>query len=175
MKTKNEYPDIPENIVRLTRGAAGDMQRSGLFAPEDKEDHEQEIILYILKKTARISNIAELSEDDIRALIVTFIEHKKQELIRKQAFRSSRETYFPEIFDRLTDTSEHNTVLKMDMERACEKLTPQQKRVVSMLYHGFGVTDIAKKLHITPAAVNCYVRRMRKVFKGEGLDSYLQN
>lgn len=120
MKTKNEYPDIPENIVKLARGAAGNMQRSGLFAMEDKEDHEQDIILYILKKTARISNIADLSESEIRALTVTFIEQKKREIIRKQAFRSNSETYCPVIFGIPTAAPEVRVILRTDIERACE-------------------------------------------------------
>lgn len=169
MKSKNEYPDIPEKIVRLAQGVAGDMQRSRLFSPEDKEDHEQEIILYIIKETARISNLAELSEDDIRALTITFIEHKKREIIRKQAFRSSRETYCPVIFDRPATAPELSTILRMDIEKASEKLTPQRRRIVSMLYRGFGITEIAVEMNISPAAVHKHVCHIRKTFKREGL------
>ena len=171
MKSKNDYPDIPEKIVKFAQGAAGDMQRSGLFAPEDKEDHEQEIILYIIRKTARISNIAELSENDIRALTVTFIEQKKREIIRKQAFRSSRETYCPAICDRPMAAPELSAILRMDIEKASEKLTPQRRRIVSMLYRGLGFTEIATEMNISPAAVHKHVRRIRKTFKREGLGS----
>jgi RNA polymerase sigma factor (sigma-70 family) len=175
MKTKNEYPDIPEFIVRLVKSTARDMQRFRHSTPQDREDHEQEIMLHILRMTSKMGNIGDLSEDDVRALIATYIDHRKLEIVRKQANLAEKETCYPEFHDGPSGAFENNSILKADIERAFKKLTPQQKRVVSMLYHGFGVTEIAEKLHISPAAVNCYIRRAGDVFKREGLDSYLQN
>jgi len=172
MKTKNDYPDIPEFIVRLVKSAVRGIRGCTL---QDREDYEQDILLYILKKTSKMGNIDDLSENDARAIIATFIDHRKHEIIRKQATLAEKETCYPEFNDRPTGAFEDNSLLKADIGRVFHKLTPQQKRVVAMFYHGFGVTEIAKKLHISPAAVNCYIRRMRKVFKREGLDSYLQN
>lgn len=172
MKTKNDYPDIPEFIVRLVKSAVRGIRGCSL---QDREDHEQDILLYILQKTSKMGNINDLSEDDVRAVIATFIDHRKHEIIRKQATLAEKETCYPEFHDGSSEGFENNSILKADIERAFKKLTPQQKRVIAMLYHGFGVTEIAEKLNITPAAVNCYIRRAGCVFKREGLDSYLQN
>lgn len=172
MKTKNIYPDIPEFIVRLVKSAVRGIRGCSL---QDREDYEQDILLYILQKTSKMGNINDLSEDDVRAIIATFIDHRKHEIIRKQTTLAENETCYPEFNDGPTGAFENNSLLKADIERAFKKLTPQQKRVVSMLYHGFGVSEIAEKLHISPAAVNCYLRRAGDVFRREGLDSYLQN
>ncbi len=169
MKTRNEYPEMPDFIVNLVKSAAADMQRRRIFSPQDREDHEQELMLHIWRHTQRNPAMKDITEDTVKAMIATYINLKKKELIRRKGVQSEKETFYPDIFDRPGENMEDAIALKADIKAATEKLPKQEKSIVSMLYQGFGLTEIAREMGITPAAVHCHIIHIRKVFKREGL------
>ncbi len=174
MKTCNEYPEIPEFIVNLVKKAAADMQRLRIFSPQDREDHEQELVLHIWRHTQRNPAMKDITEDTVKDMISAYIALKKKELIRRQGELAEKVTFYPDIYDRPGECIEDAIALKTDLKNAVEKLSEQEKRIVFRLYHGFGLTEIAGEMGITPAAVHCHIIHIRKIFKREGLDSYLE-
>jgi RNA polymerase sigma-70 factor (ECF subfamily) len=63
--------------------------------------------------------------------------------------------------------------LRLDLGRAMEKLTPLQKKLCTLLWQGYGVTEIGSILNKPRPTIYDEIKRVRKVFADAGLDEYL--
>lgn len=172
MHSMNKYPDFSDFEVRLVKDAVSRMLRGGLFAPQDREDLEQELMLYIWEKKKEVPSLESGPEDSFRAMITTFVNKKVKELVRVRG-ECANEICYPEVFNRSREDVEEKSVMKMHLRAVLKELPPQQRRIAGMLFRGMRFTDIADELNITPSGVYSHIQKIREVFRREGLDEYL--
>ncbi|HEX77164.1 MAG TPA: sigma-70 family RNA polymerase sigma factor [Dehalococcoidia bacterium] len=68
---------------------------------------------------------------------------------------------------------EATTSLRLDLEQAMEKLTPLQRKLCTLLWQGYGVTEIGAILNRPRPTIYDEMKRIRRVFADAGLDEYL--
>lgn len=123
MSLRNTYPEFSDFEVKLVRDAVRRMMRGGLFASQDREDLEQELMLYIWQKKKELPMLESVSEDPVKAMITTFVNSKIKELVRLQGECSNNEVHFSEIFNRSREHPENESVLKVHLESVLKKLS----------------------------------------------------
>ena len=78
-----------------------------------------------------------------------------------------------EVIPAAEESIEHAASLRLDLERALEKLTPLQRKLCTLLWQGYGVTEISAILNKPRPTIYDEMKRIRKVFTGVGLEEYL--
>lgn len=63
--------------------------------------------------------------------------------------------------------------LRIDIAKACQKLTPHQRRLCALLFEtGLNIKEISEKLGVNRKRVYKDIERIRIVFEDEGLENY---
>ena len=75
--------------------------------------------------------------------------------------------------DLIPALENYDLFLRLDLERTMAKLSVLQKKVGLFLWQGYSVTEIARELGKGRASIYDEISRIKKIFRDEGLDEYL--
>jgi RNA polymerase sigma-70 factor (ECF subfamily) len=69
--------------------------------------------------------------------------------------------------------AEPDISLKLDLQRALSRLTPDQRKLCLLLRQGYGIREISIMLRKPRATIYDDIKRIRKTFTEAGMDEYL--
>ncbi len=131
---------------------------------------------------------------NIRTFMAGVLEHKLQYIIEKltadkrkvahECFslndRISDEEDSPSFLDRLSEDEDHasnlhiTALLKIDIHRTIEKLTPQQRELCRLLgEEGLSVSEASEVLKTPRSTLYDDIKRIKAIFQQENLHEYL--
>lgn len=70
--------------------------------------------------------------------------------------------------------TEPESFLRIDLERAMEKLSPTQQQICQLLTEGYPITHISKVLRRRRSDIYKELKKIREIFSDEGLEEYLR-
>ncbi len=165
----NTLNDIPEYVYKFIRIFSYKLLGSGYFLSYEREDIEQELLLFFIEKLShkKQRNEPKLVFTALKNASLNMLKHKKA--LKRGFFYTlsldSLEDNGVPIPDRSTtiETFERNIIFK----EISKFLKPKEKQIFKLLIKGTNMADIASICHVSYSTILKVTEKMKKILQEE--------